>query len=307
MFCSSLPFSCRTYRRDRKRLYHGFVDSANVLILFAAACCHAAELGSIPSGAAKVPPPEAQRFLEMVCPGQASAAGCSVCPPEMSFSAQTWDLRTITFGHFLGPASEDALVSGTGCEPHSNGMSGAYLFTKERSSWRKVWYGAGWNASDCKKLRGSGGRDLLVCEGRDMHQGVGDSFLYLLDPGQDPSKREDNTLAIFFGLDDSLESCTQLPDGTAQSGRIESVSFSAAGAPDTVRITVTARLGKAAIPARILYDCNQSDGKIRPAIVTVLRRYEFVFNGQTVVPDAKNPPTENAWAVAPRVSYRSGK
>jgi hypothetical protein len=66
---------------------------------------------------------------------------------------------------------------------------------------------------------------ILVCEGRDMHQGVGDSFLYLLDPGQDPSKREDNTLDIFFGLDDSLESCTQLPDGTVQSGRIESVSF----------------------------------------------------------------------------------
>jgi hypothetical protein len=74
-----------------------------------------------------------------------------------------------------------------------------------------------------------------------------------------------------------------------------------------VRITVTARLGKAAIPAKILYDCNQSDGKIRPAIVTVLRRYEFALNGQKVVPDAKNPPTEYAWAVAPRVSYRSGK
>jgi len=221
-------------------------------------------------------------------------------------SAQTWELRTITFGHFLGPASEDALVSGTGCEPHSNGMSGAYLFTRERSSWRKVWYGAGENASDCKKLTGSDGRDFLVCEGQDMHQGVADSFLYLLDAGQDPGKREDNTLDIFFGLDDSLGSCTQLPDGTAVSGSIKSVSFSPSSEPHAVRISVTARLGKAAIPAKILYDCNQSDGKIRPKIATVLRRYEFLFDGRKVVLDSKNPPTEHAWAIAPQTSFQRG-
>jgi hypothetical protein len=253
-----------------------------------------------------VSPTEAQHFLEMVCPGHASAAGCSVCPEEMPLSAQTWDLRTITFGHFLGPASEDALVSGTGCEPHSNGMSGACLFTKDRSSWRKVWYGAGENANDCKKLPGSDGQDLLVCEGRDMHFGVGDWFLYLL--GRSGSKQgEDDTLDIFFGLDGSIGGCKQLPDGTAVSGVIESVSFSPASALRAVRIMVTARLGKIALPAKILDDFNQSDGKIRPTIATVLRRYEFLFNGRKVVPDAKNPPVEHAWAVAPRTSYRTGK
>ena len=75
-------------------------------------------------------------------------------------------------------------MSGTGCEPHVNGFSGAYLFTEEKSSWRRVWYAAAENASDCKKLTGSDGRDLLICEGADMHQGVGDFFLYLLDAGQ---------------------------------------------------------------------------------------------------------------------------
>jgi len=283
------------------------VRQAIALVLFGAACCYAAHAGSIPSDAAKLSPAEVQPFLEMICPGHASATGCAVCPSEMPSSAQTWDLRTITFGHFLGPASEDALVSGTGCEPHSNGMSGAYLFTRERFAWRKVWYGAGENASDCKKLSGSDGRDVLICEGQDMHQGVGDSFLYLLDPGQDRSKRADNILDIFFGLDDSLGSCTQLPDGTVLRGAIESVAFSPASAPNTMRITVTARLGKAAIPARILDDCNQSNFTIRPTIVTVLRRYVFLFNGQKVEPDAKNPPTEHAWAVAPRTSYRTGR
>ena len=280
---------------------------ANALIVLAAACCYASQTGAVPSDAAKLSPAETQPFLAMICPGHTSAAGCAVCPSEMPPSEQTWDLRTITFGHFLSPTSEDALVSGSGCEPHSNGMSGAYLFTRERSSWRKVWYGAGENASDCKKLTRSDGRDVLICEGQDMHQGVGDSFLYLLDPGQDPSRRADNTLDIFLGLDDSLGSCTQLPDGTVVAGAIESVALSPASAPNTMRITVTARLGKAAIPARILDDCNQSNFTVRPAIATVVRSYEFLFDGKTVVPDAKNPPTEHAWAIAPLTSYRAQK
>jgi hypothetical protein len=278
------------------------------LILFAAFWCHAAQPGAIPSDAAKVPPAQAQGFLEMICPGHASATGCSVCPAGTPFSgAPSWDLQAIIFGHFLKPASEDALVSGMGCEPHTNGFNGAYLFTREGSSWRKVWYAAAENASDCKKLTGSDGRDLLVCEGADMHQGVGDWFLYLLDAGQDPSQRKDDTLDIFFGLDDSLGGCTQLPDGTVVSGAIESVSFSPAKASHAMRITVTARLGKAAIPAKIMSDCDQSNGKILPTIATVRRRYEFLFNGRKVVPDAKNPPTDRAWAVAPLTSYRAGK
>lgn len=287
-----------------RRVYHGFVARTIALILLASStCCCASEFGSIPSDAAHVSSTETRHFLEMICPRDASATGCSVCPAEMPTSAQSWDLKSITFGHFLAPGSEDAFVSGTGCEPHSNGMSGAYLFTKDGSSWRKVWYAAGENASDCKKLLGSDGRDLLVCEGQDMHQGVADSFLYLLDAGRDPRTREDNSLDIFFGLDDSLGSCTALPDGTVLSGKIESVSFSAKDVRNIVGITVIARLGKAAIPERILHDCVQSNGNARPAMATVLRRYDFLFDGRKVLPKAKNPPTENAWAVAPRTSH----
>ncbi len=283
------------------------VNRACPLILFAAFWCHAAPPGSIPSDAAKLPPAQVRGFLEMICLGKASATGCSVCPPDTPFSGSpSWDLQAIIFGHFLNPASEDALVSGTGCEPHSNGFTGAYLFTNERSSWKQVWYRAAENASDCKKLTGSDGRDLLVCEGADMHQGVGDFFLYLLDAGQDPNKEEDN-VAGFFGLDDSLGGCTQLPDGTVVSGAIEAVTFSPARPSHSVRIIVTARLGKAVIPAKIMSDCDQSNGKIRPTIATVLRRYEFLFNGQKIVPAAKNPPTDNGEAIAPLMSYRVGK
>jgi hypothetical protein len=84
------------------------VNRAHSLILLVTACCHAAQFGVIPSDAAKVSPAETQHFLDMICPGQNSAAGCTSCPEEMPQSPQTWQLRTIAFGHFLSPASEDA-------------------------------------------------------------------------------------------------------------------------------------------------------------------------------------------------------
>jgi hypothetical protein len=114
-------------------------------------------------------------------------------------------------------------------------------------------------------------------------------------------------LDIFFGLDDSLSGCTQNPDGTVQSGAIESVSFSSASALHSVQITVTARLGRAAISAEVLNNFEQRDGKNLPTISTVVRQYRFLFNGWNVVPDAKNPPRKHAWAIAPRTSYRAAK
>lgn len=226
----------------------------------------------------------------------------------MPQSAQSWQLRTVTFGHFLSSNSEDALVAGVGCEDYANLMSGVYLFTKHGVSWQKVRYTSGWNADDCKKLPGSDGRDRLVCESADMHQGVADSFLYLLDPGQDPREREDNGLDLFLDVTDSLGSCVALPDGTVLSGQIESVSFTPTSEPHAVRITVATRLGKAVIPEKIMFACDQSDRKLKPTVATVLRRYEFVFDGQKVVPGQGSPPMHNGVvADPPTTSYHPPK
>jgi len=140
--------------------------SAGILFLatFLGVFCSGGQAELIPSDAAKTSPAEARQFVDMICPGQAIAMGCSNCPAETSSgdSGARWKVRTITFGHFLGANSEDALVSGSGCEDHADGYSGAYLLTKQGSSWRKVWYAPAEKAEDCKKLSGSDGRDLLV-------------------------------------------------------------------------------------------------------------------------------------------------
>jgi hypothetical protein len=276
------------------RLPHG--------VLSLAVLCHAGQFGVIPSDAAHMSPDEARSFLHMICPGDETTAGCSVCPPEMPPSAQTWELRTVTFGHFLAPKSEDALVSGFGCEPHVNLMSGSYLFTKQRASRRKVWYSAGEDADDCKKLPGSDGRDRLVCEGSDMHQGVADWFLYTMDPGQDPQKQENGPLEVFFDVNDTLGSCQTLPEGAMTSSRIESVSFVPVPTHHATRIIVLARLGKAVVPEDAMASC-QPGSKNRLDIATVPRRYRFVFDGRKVTPTPGNPPTEYNVAVAPATSW----
>jgi hypothetical protein len=276
--------------------------------VFLSVLCYAAPSDLIPSDAAEISPEDARPFVDAICPENAVAMGCSVCPKETGFAGNpAWNVRTITFGHFLSADSQDALVSGSGCEDHADGMRGAYLFTKDRSTWWKLWYSPGQNADDCKKVADSDGRDLLVCLASDMHHGVGDSFLYLLDASQDPSTRENDTLDVFFGLDDSLGSCVKLPDGDTVKGEIESVSFAPASTPRPLRITVNARLGKAVIPDEVLSICDQSNNTQPPTIATVSLRYEFIFNGRKIVPQPGNPATEYGFAVAPTTSYQPFK
>jgi hypothetical protein len=265
----------------------------------------------IRSDAARLPAAEVHGFLEMICPGQTSDAGCKVCPKDTAFtppaSTQTWDLKAIIAGHFVSLTSDDALISGSGCEPHAAGMSGSYLFTKDGPAWRKVRYEAGVKAFDCKKMTGLDSRDRLVCAADDMHQGFGHEFLYLLDPGRDPRTMDpqDDTSRgdIFFDVGDSLRGCVRLPDGTVLGGAIERVEFVPLEEERQVRIVVTARLGRAVVPNDIFRKACAPGLPSGLRLATVLRRYEFVFDGQEIVPSADNPPLSNRSAVAPRTSY----
>lgn len=228
----------------------------------------------------------------------------------MAFSAQRWDLQSITFGHFVSPASDDALLSGSGCEPHSEGMSGSYLFTRNGSSWRRIRYLEGVNAFDCKKLTGSDDRDRLVCAANDMHQGVGDSYLYLLDAGRDPATVDplDDTSRgeTFFAVDDSLGGCVTYPKGFVQSAEIERVEFVPMPTKYHMRLIVFARLGKAMVPDAVFQKaCEPGIPALK--LATALRRYEFIFNGSKIVPVPGGRLDQYGNAIAPRTSYSVGK
>src|SRR5579875_1662105 len=211
---------------------------------------------SVPSGAVDLPLPEFARFMEIVCPGHHDAQTCAVCPPESgrARSSLGWQLVAITFGHFTAPQAKEALMSTQGCASHAEGWGGSFLLRDDGRGYQKVWYRGGYSASDCKKLKASDGRDVLICEAGDMHFGVGDEYLYLLDLNWiDPDTHWPTRL--FFLINDTLASCVTL-DGYAVIGYIDAVKFSTEPGSGKIGIAVTAHAGKALLPPKVLDDCN---------------------------------------------------
>ena len=283
-----------------------------LLLLAAFHCLGQTEAStSIRSDAAHLSAAEVHTFLEMICPGRTSASGCEVCPEGTASPVGPWELRSITFGHFLSPASDDVLISGFECESHAEGYSGSFLFTRDQSSWKKVRYEEGVKAWDCRKLAGSDGRDRLVCAAQDVHQGYEDAFLYVLDPGRDPRTMDplDDTSrgSVFFYVMDGLGALCVGPrnDDSSQHGTIARVDFQELPKGRQVRITVYASLGKADVPDEVIERaCRQTGFPTDLKIATLPRQYEFTFDGARVIPAQNNPPTKNRGAIAPQTSYQ---
>ena len=270
-----------------------------LLLIFATAwtCFGRDPTTFVRSNATELPDREMQLLLSLICRGHERGSGCNACPPEMP-AGGSWDVLAAYKGHFLSPASEDILLSGSGCEPHARGWGGSYLFTRHESTWRRVWYAAGFIAWDCRQLSGSGGRDRLICGSSDGGQGDFENTLYLLDPGMDP-KANFFLGRYFFSLEDTTGTCGDHSNGI-QSGSIERVEFTTP-ADGRVHIVVFSRRGLAVVPSPVMQKLCGGDGKLK--IATVPARYEFVFNGSAVTPAPNNPPIKDHAAIAPRTSY----
>jgi hypothetical protein len=244
----------------------------------------------IRSDTVDLPGTEVLALLEKVCPGHADASGCQICPEGAPAGQQRWEVRAIFLGHFLSPVSQDALVSGFGCESHADGLGGRVLLSKVGTSWRRVRYITGPYADGCKKLTGSDGRDRLVCGNQDGGQGHMFSGLYVLDPAL---VSRDGDLAGFFGVEDTIGAVENL----CQSGYIERVTFENLPAKNHVRIVVYARLGQVTVPDSVIALENSGLGPI-VKVATLERKYVFTFDGAKVIPDRNNPST-----MAPVTSY----
>jgi hypothetical protein len=251
----------------------------------------------IPSDAAKPEPALLHRIMAITCPGHVTdLQSCSVCPPESEApnDPQGWQLSGIFFGHFTTSIAKEALVSTLGCNSHAAGMSGAFLLRDEGKGYQKIWYRPGYIATDCKKLVAKDSRDVLLCASSDMHQGVGDEFLYLLDLVWDEPQYPEQ---VFFSVTDSLTACVTESDGFVYSGHIEDVQVS-----PRANIRVQVRVGKARLPKKTLdNDCNLNlkpeAFDYLPVIRTVPLTFKFVFNGSKVIALNGNEP------LVPTTSY----
>lgn len=253
----------------------------------------------IASDAAHTEPAGRAALLEAVCGAQANENGCNACPSGTDFPNERLNVRGVVYGHFLSPVSNDAAIGFSGCESHASGLGGALLLSRQNGAWKLESIRPAAIVEDCKKLAARDGHDVLICFGQDTHQGVADSFLYLLDFTH-RSKAEDG-LAIFFMTLDSVGACAIVsePQEGLVAGTIERVSFAPAG-----RIIVETSGGSitSAEFEPIRKHCLAGEPTPNPLglrLAMTPRTYTFFFNGTSVTPAPGNPPMLGVEAIAP--------
>ena len=212
--------------------------------------------------------------MPLLCPAHATASGCKPCPEGTSFQgSQEIAFDGVIFGHFLSPASDDAIVSASGCEPHAAGFGGSYLLNRTAGRWRVLWYKPAILTVRCKKTLLRGGRNGLVCLTSDMHGGVADDGLSTWDLAeQDPQPK------FFFTTIDTVMNCRSDPGRTSRE-EIERVDVSDG------KLVVTAGLAKKRLTRKqcaAVEDGNEAEmDRLLP-----LKHYriEYAFDGSTYKP-----------------------
>ena len=282
-------------------------QTAIVALLLFTARCQAGMQVFVPSDPLHLHHDESKTLLQLICPGHTEASGCDVCPGGTSFNGGRWDLSAVIPGHFLSPQSDDMLLGGVGCEDHADLNGGSFLFTRSGNKWKLVNYAPARIAGDCKKVKSSDERDLLICRWSDQHFGIRDEFLYLLDPAV--SNSDARKLNIFFNVSDSLHACTTINENgreVVESGKIVGVTFAKTSGVASVPLLIDADLGKAFLSEASLRDCAEhskpGEELLQPRIRTVRQRFEFVFDGKSVTPALSNPRVKGFEAIPPQTN-----
>jgi len=89
--------------------------------------------------------------------------------------------KGIIFGHFLGPESDDAAVSGWSAETHPYRWGGTLLLSKRGGAWMPIWYRSALIVDSCEKITLPDRREILLCEDEDSGMGHALHYLYAVD------------------------------------------------------------------------------------------------------------------------------
>lgn len=131
-------------------------------------------------------------MANLACGGHASVDGkkaiaCGTCPPGSDFAGASngpdagWNNGGVLTGSFTAPGMDEALMRASGCESHANNMGGDFLFRRDGSKWSLIRYAKSAIADDkCLKAMWGEGRDAVICQTGDMHQGFASSGVQLM-------------------------------------------------------------------------------------------------------------------------------
>jgi hypothetical protein len=142
------------------------------------------------------------------------AIGCTCCPPfdECRPAGSAQDVESvyapnaIAAGAFTRAGADQRAVAMQGCESHAENYGGMLLLERGAQGFQVVRYVSALAANACWTVRRKDGRDLLVCERDDAHQGTAEQSLFQWDlSGSDEQLL--NTNELVYVSDNELSGC----------------------------------------------------------------------------------------------------
>ena len=247
------------------------------------------------------PPPALQRELASAACGRPVLAGsmgeltCPVCPAEsaeggLAHNTRGWSYHSALLGHFTQASTQEAIVRIQGCEPHASDFGGDFLLRLQAGHWTPIRYISGGILDDtCQLLNWTAGRNALVCDHADMHQGVGEESVSLLT--LEPQEQVPGTTgADFLSLTDDSSLCPGQHPQTFTQTSVDAVHLlpAAPDAPPNSKaqdVEIAVSIGQLSVPP------SQGDC---PAIPRRHFRIRFRNLGDHFEPDAQAAAAINA-------------
>lgn len=243
---------------------------------------------------------EDKDLIQTVCPGHVEKGGKvdsgKICPSssglDMGQHIFDWSLVRITRGYFLSSASDDAVVSTVGCEPHSENGGGSILLTHRGEKWEMQWYKPGVDTSRCHKVQLTSGREILVCLGASGAQGNIATELYeedLLRPRGSLMAGESDIFAV---VDNTLACGFYDETSILKHALLEKIDFAKApGGHEAMSVTFS--MGPRKMTPEATDACNARLPR-RSLFIPPMRRYtiNFVFDGHNFEPTSSSAALE---------------
>jgi hypothetical protein len=146
--------------------------------------------------------------------GEPSRFGCACCAPfaECAPGTAVGSVEAVfapsasVAGAFTGPGKDELALTMPGCESHAENWGGLLLLERGPQGFALVRYVSSLNAQACWALRRADGRDLLLCQRGDAHQGTADERLFLWDlSGSDEQLQASEE--VFSVIDNEWSGC----------------------------------------------------------------------------------------------------
>lgn len=242
-------------------------------------------------------------------PAGAPSFGCACCAPfdgckpgdaPAEVAQQAYFPAAAVRGNFTRVGAEEQAMPMDGCEPHSENYGGLLLLERQGPSFALERYISGLNAARCWSMHRDDGRDALLCERDDVHQGTADQQLFEVD-----LTLSDEQLLVAPPLlavtDDEMSGCWSAKGTAVSSTVMKPPQLSQRGGRTQLTVELDVRRGR--VSAAYLARCKaleaaaDVDGppakslpRPRQLLAGKTERLVFRFDGSKLVGSDVRPP-----------------